>query len=197
MGHKNSMEALLSAVQESRESPRKIPRETFTQNVVEAVESLGLTEELLKHGVAFVNTDNPHYNMRQNAKNMFRWLGDTTDSGCPEKIFRMYRAIIKALPPEIRIEYMNDQYGEAGVFCCLPVEAEEFDGEFKNAASLLTKEYSEAVIAALDVNDDSDHRQLLKLQKEAREAQAAISQILQKVDRKLGLNPPSMTLKAV
>lgn len=151
----------------------KMTRFALAMDVVEAVDRLGLSEVLAAEGISFARTQDVHNDARVNAQKLFRWLGQYEGQHPQaERLFHVEQALVAALPEHLRVQYLNDVFGCAGV----TVIADQIsDGHVLHVADMaasLTKENAEAQVAVIHLGNSPSRDDLLKAHRELRESAA-------------------------
>ncbi len=174
MKHRSRLEILIKAINRWLELP-KTSRSIITSDIVVAVAECGLTEILEKEGITFNLSDDPYNDMRVNAQKIFRWLGQYEGTHAfPDRLFYIEPAILKAMPEEIRLEYLNSVYGVTDVYIgakqkkCNKINAEKM-------AKSINKEHSEAMDATLELGNSPSNEKIITAHRELMES-AATSQ---------------------
>ncbi|MCU8034395.1 MULTISPECIES: hypothetical protein [unclassified Shewanella] len=151
----------------------KMTRFALAMDVVEAVDRLGLSEVLAAEGISFARTQDVHNDARVNAQKLFRWLGQYEGQHPQaERLFHVEQALVAALPEHLRVQYLNDVFGCAGVTV---IADQVTDGHVLHVADMaaqLTKENSEAQIAVIHLADAPKREDLLKAHRELKESAA-------------------------
>lgn len=151
----------------------KMNRFGLAIDFVAAVERLGLNEVLATEGISFARTTDVHNDARVNAQKLFRWLGQYEGQHPQaERLFHVEQALVAALPVDLRVAYLNDVFGCAGV----TVIADQIsDGHVLHVADMaaqLTKENAEAQIAVIHLGAAPSCDELLKAHQELKESAA-------------------------
>ena len=160
-----------------------VDRQIITILVAEHAKQLGFTQLLASEGITFNEGGDPSDNIRANAQKFFRWLGYSQDSKPkPGYLFALERIIVAAMPEHIRLDYLNDVYGMAGVTAVSKLPAAR-DDDFvaDDISAALTKEHAEAQISIIKMGSDPSLTQAKKAKRELSEAiamgQCALSAI--------------------
>ena len=163
-----------------------VDRQIITILVAEHAKQLGFTQLLASEGITFNEGGNPSDNIRANAQKFFRWLGYSQENKAkPGYLFALEHIIVAAMPEHIRLDYLNDVYGMAGVTVVSKLPATNNDDLAANDISAaLTKEHAEAQISIIKMSSDSSLTQAKKAKRELSEAiamgQCALSAIEEK-----------------
>ena len=163
-----------------------VDRQIMTILVAEHAKQLGFTQLLASEGITFNEGGNPSDNIRANAQKFFRWLGYSQENKAkPGYLFALEHIIVAAMPEQIRLDYLNDVYGIAGVTAVSKLPATNNDGLAANDISAaLTKEHAEAQISIIKMSSDPSLTQAKKAKRELSEAiamgQCALSAIEEK-----------------
>ena len=163
-----------------------VDRQIITILVAEHAKQLGFTQLLASEGITFNEGGNPSDNIRANAQKFFRWLGYSQENKAkPGYLFALEHIIVAAMPEHIRLDYLNDVYGMAGVTAVSKLPATSNDNLAANDISAaLTKEHAEAQISIIKMSSDPSLTQAKKAKRELSEAiamgQCALSAIEEK-----------------
>lgn len=163
---------LMKTIHRALELP-KMNRLALAMDVVAAVDRLGLAEVLAAEGITFARTDDVHNNARVNAQKLFRWLGHyEAHHPMADQLFYIEQALVAALPEHLRVQYLNDVFGCAGVTVIADRMTDGHVLHVANMAAQLTKENSEAQIAVIKLASVLDRDGLLRAHQELKEAAA-------------------------
>ena len=87
--------------------------------IVEEFRRQVLDKTLQIEDIFFMETEDAYTDSATNYKKIFRWLGylDDGTKRSPARLFFVEQAIVGAMPLDIRLDYINELYSDAGVFC--------------------------------------------------------------------------------
>ncbi|MCU8000186.1 hypothetical protein [Shewanella sp. SM95] len=163
---------LMKSIHRVLELP-KMNRFALAMDFVAAVDRLGLNDVLATEGISFARTHDVHNDARVNAQKLFRWLGQYEGQHPQaDRLFHVEQALVAALPEHLRVQYLNDVFGCAGVTV---IADQVTDGHVLHVADMaaqLTKENSEAQIAVIHLADAPKREDLLKAHRELKESAA-------------------------
>ena len=154
--------------------------------VIEKLEKSELSKKFLDEGITFSKTNDPSKDIHANKQKLFRWLGYYQEvKPMPARIFSLEHIIVAAMPEKIRLDYLNDVYGMAGVTAVSKLPAANHNKDFaENISATLTKENAEAQISMIMMGSDPSLEKAKKAQRELEEAiavgQCALSAIEEK-----------------
>ena len=140
--------------------------------VIEELEKSELNKKFLDEGITFSKTNDPSKDIHANKQKLFRWLGYYQEvKPMPARIFALEHIIVAVMPEHIRLDYLNDVYGMAGVTAVSKLPATDNDGLAANDISAaLTKEHAEAQISIIMMGADPSLEKAKKAQRELEEA---------------------------
>lgn len=159
----------------------ELPRQTrsiVAQEIVEAVERLGISDDLHEQGITFTKTNNPANDMRVNAQKIYRWLGHYDGiTNQDDKLFHVEQAIVAAMPEQIRLDYLNDLYAGCGVVITASQAPQATKAtSLLHAIQIAIKESGEAHAQALQAINDT--KAIKKAEQEIEEAIVALQTMI-------------------
>ncbi|RXJ70763.1 hypothetical protein CS022_22295 [Veronia nyctiphanis] len=154
--NKHRLQLLHKHLQQWMERPR-MNQTQVANDIVEHFRFLGLEKQLQVEDIFFMDTGDPYTDMNTNRQKVFRWLGlmDNGTKRSPARLFFVEQAIVAAMPPDIRLAYLNDVYPLSGLY----IGARPEQGESLNCdklAAALTKENMEAQLSVIELSDRPD-----------------------------------------
>lgn len=163
---------LMKTIHRALELP-KMNRLALAMDVVAAVDRLGLAEVLAAEGITFARTDDVHNNARVNAQKLFRWLGHyEAHHPMADQLFYIEQALVAALPEHLRVQYLNDVFGCAGVTVIADRMSDGHVLHVADMAAQLTKENAEAQVAVIHLVANPSKDEVLRAYKELKESAA-------------------------
>lgn len=172
MKPQSRLNLLMKTIHRVLELP-KMSRFGLAMDFVAAVDRLGLNEVLAAEGINFARTDDVHNNARVNAQKLFRWLGQYEGQHPQvERLFYVEQALVAALPEHLRVQYLNDVFGCAGVTVIADSIRDGHVLRVVDMAATLTKENCEAQVAVIHLGQEPSREQLMHAHRELRESAA-------------------------
>ena len=165
---------------------RESQKQIIGMLIVEQIKKAGITDKLENEGISFNEGQDLIKDNHANTQKLFRWFGyDQEVKPNLERLFAMEHIIVAAMPEHIRLDYLNDVYGMAGVTAVSKLPATNNDNLAANDISAaLTKEHAEAQISIIKMSSDPNLTQAKKAKRELSEAiamgQCALSAIEEK-----------------
>ncbi|WP_434359852.1 toxin YdaT domain-containing protein [Parasalinivibrio latis] len=159
------------------------------QEIVESFRALDLDKALQVEDIFFMDTGDVFTDVATNRQKIFRWLGfmDNGSKRSPSRLFFVEQAIVAAMPPDIRASYLNEVYGDCGMFFGAEAIATEFCRlDPSKMTESMIKEGSEAQIALLQLGENPNHEKVREAIQELRESIATNLSALRLIDEKYG-----------
>lgn len=177
--------------------------------IVEEFRRQGLDKTLQTEDIFFMETDDTYTDNATNYKKIFRWLGylDDDTKRSPARLFFVEQAIVGGMPLDIRLDYVNELYSPAGVFCLdikqLGPNSDTDPLNTQTALNALIKESSEAQRAILTLGTQPSVEAIrateTELQESAATHQASIKLLRERYpevftqDEPVGNRPSNLT----
>ncbi|WP_051560200.1 toxin YdaT domain-containing protein [Marinobacterium jannaschii] len=152
-----------------------VNREAIAATVCDKFVELGFRDRLVHLDINFQTGGDPYKARHNNAVKLFRWLEMAEQPANRERLWEVEPVIVAAMPAELRVSYLNDIYGCAGVtsVCQRQLDAER---SAHDLAASMTKEGAESVVACLQLPKNPTMTQVQDAHREHLEA-AAVHQL--------------------
>lgn len=164
---------------------KRLSRQAIAMEIVQQFEKEGLDKATADEDIFFSSNGDAYTVANAAQQKIFRWLGVLADGEkrCVTKLFFIEGAIVNAMPPKIRIDYLSEVYLNARISA--PLDCESGKSDVKQMLASMTKENAEAQVAVIQLPDNPTLDHLKNARKEISESASINQAALEALDEKI------------